>query len=82
MAKEIYCSEYVFPAKAIKELIENIKDDAVLDKTSLSVRVLIHDHHDKKIFKFEVEAILVDESGNKNSFSADSVSGCPRPPSC
>jgi len=54
MTKEIYCSEYVFPAKAIKELICKIEDDTVLDKTSLSVQVLIHDHHANEIFKFEV----------------------------
>jgi len=81
MAKQIYCSEFVFSAKDMKNLIDQIKVD-LLDTTSISVRVLIDEEHEGKVFKLEVIAIAISDTDNKSLPNIEPASGCPRPPGC
>jgi len=81
MAKQIYRSEYVFSARAIKELLSKIEEDD-LDTTSLAIRVLIHDEHEGKVFKFEVQATTISDTDDKDQTDGEVVPGCPRPPGC
>jgi len=81
MAKQIYCSEFVFSARDMKNLIDQIKED-FLDTTSISVRVLIDEEHEGKVFKLEVIALAISDTDDKYLPNIEPALGCPRPPGC